>query len=104
MALDISGASHGLDVSNIKRATDDLNVQCIEETKRKMEDGLTAIYEAVDANWVGESAKIFKENMDSDRQKVYQGLDETYQQLLAEFDRIKNEWINTDQTVLGKRG
>ena len=53
MALDISGATFGVDENGIQSFINELNTQCIQDTINKMNSGLAELRTAVDEAWVG---------------------------------------------------
>ncbi len=103
MALDIHGATFGVDANGIATLENNLNVKCIQETITKMNGGIAALREAVDTAWVGQSAENFKDNMETDKEAVVKALNESYEILKGELDDIASKMGEVDQELVPKR-
>lgn len=103
MALNIEGASIGFDVNNVETALNNLNTRVINDTIVKMNNSMSKLRDYVDSAWVGASAEQFKKNMESDKTKVTQALEETYQVLKSEIYQIVNEMSQADEALVRGR-
>lgn len=103
MSLNIEGATIGFDANNIEDALSNLNTQVIQQTIDKMNTEMGNLREYVDSAWVGASAEQFKTNMETDKDKVIQGLRDTYDALRSEMYQIVNEMSAADEELVKGR-
>ncbi len=103
MALNIEGATIGVDANNIQTALNNLNTKCIEDTINKMTTSMDQLRQSVDQVWVGESAETFKENMERDREFITKNLKATYDTLQSEMYQIVNAMSEADAELVEKR-
>ena len=103
MALTIQGATIGFDANEVQTALNNIHTQVIEEAKGQLRQQLTQLYTSVDEVWVGQSAEIFKDNMQVDVDGVCQGLDAAYEVLKSEFSQITSDMINADANNIIER-
>lgn len=103
MALNIEGASIGFDSNNVETALNNLNIKVIQDTINKMNSSMSQLRDAVDAAWIGESAEQFKKNMETDKEKISQALNDTYEVLKSEMYQIVNEMAAADQELVKAR-
>ncbi len=103
MALDIHGATFGVDANGISTLENNINVQCIEKTITAMNAGMAALRTAVDNAWVGTSAENFKSNMETDKDAVVDGLHQSYEILKGELEDIAAKMGEVDETLVPKR-
>lgn len=104
MALTIEGATIGFNQDNVATAINNLQVHVINDTITKMNESMASLREYVDNAWVGQSAEIFKENMEYDKNEVFDGLNDAYEQLKAEMYDIVNEMADVDNNLVTRRG
>lgn len=104
MALNIEKATLGYDANNVTAAINSLNTDVIVESETKLRNSLSTLFTAVDAVWVGQSAKQFKENMDYDVEIICQSLEETHKVLETELNQIVNKMDEVDQNLVQGRG
>lgn len=104
MALNIEGATIGFDANNVQTALNNLNTKCIGDAIRKMNDSMSGLREYVDSAWVGASAEQFKNNMEADKDRISQALQDTYEVLESEMYQIVDEMASADdELVKGRR-
>lgn len=103
MALNIENATIGFDVNNVETALNNLNTRCIQDTIAKMNSSMQQLREYVDSAWVGSSADQFKANMESDKSKIAQSLQDTYDVLKSEMYQIVNEMAAADEALVQGR-
>lgn len=103
MALTIEGATIGFDQNNVATAINNLQVHVINDTITKMNESMISLREYVDNAWVGQSAEIFKENMEFDKNQVIDGLNDSFELLKAEMYDIVNEMADVDNNLISRR-
>lgn len=103
MALTIENATMGFDVNNIETALNNLNTRVIQDTINKMNSSMQGLRDYVDAAWVGSSAEQFKTNMESDKTKIAQALQDTYDVLKSEMYQVVNEMAEVDDNLVKGR-
>lgn len=103
MALDISGATFGVDANGIQSFINELNTQCIQDTINKMNSGLAELRTAVDEAWVGKSADTFKNNMESDKDSISKALNQSFEVLKAELFDIASKLSESDEGLITPR-
>ena len=103
MALDIGGATLGVDANNIQEALNRLNVECIQETITLMNTSMSSLRDAVDSAWVGQSAEVFKSNMEKDKETISKALNDAYEVLKSEMYQIVNEMEAADAELVKER-
>lgn len=104
MALGIEGATIGVDTGGIQTLLNDINAQVIEGATTQMRNGAEELNNAVNAAWVGTSADMFKQNMESDRELIITRLSEMYEALETELSRIATEIKTRDEEIVSARG
>lgn len=104
MALNIENATIGFDANNIQEALNNLNTKCIQDTITKMNQSMDRLRTSVDSAWVGQSADIFKENMNTDKESIIKSLNETYENLRSEMYQIANQMAEADSNLVNRRG
>lgn len=104
MALNIENATIGFDENNVETALNNLNTKCIQDTITKMNNSMAGLREYVDSAWVGASAEQFKNNMEADKNKIAQSLQDTYDVLKSEMYQIVNEMAAADEELVKGRG
>lgn len=104
MALNIENATIGFDANNIQEALNNLNTKCIQDTITKMNQSMDKLRTSVDSAWVGQSADIFKENMNTDKESIIKSLNETYENLRSEMYQIANQMAEADSNLVNRRG
>lgn len=104
MALNIENATIGFDENNVETALNNLNTKCIQDTITKMNNSMQGLREYVDSAWVGASAEQFKNNMEADKNKIAQSLQDTYDILKSEMYQIVNEMAAADEELVKGRG
>lgn len=103
MALTIEGATIGFDVNNVETALNNLNTKVIQDTIIRMNNAMGDLRQYVDSAWVGESAEQFKKNMETDKTKISEALEATYEVLKSEMYQIVNEMSAADQELVKAR-
>ena len=103
MGLTIEGATVGYDSRNVTAALNNLNTQVIQATITDMNTGLSNLYDTVNAAWVGQSAEVFKENMQADVRTITEGLNHAYATLQAQMHQIVNNMEEIDQNLVQRR-
>ena len=103
MALNIEGATLGVDANNVQTALNNLNTYCIQETISLMNSSMASLREAVDTAWVGQSAEVFKNNMEKDKETISKALNDTYEVLKSEMYQIVNEMEAADAELVKER-
>lgn len=103
MALNIEGATIGFDANNVETALNNLNTRVIQDTIAKMNSKMSDLRNYVDSAWVGASAEQFKQNMESDKDKISQSLRDTYDVLKSEMYQIVNEMAAADEQLVNRR-
>lgn len=103
MALTIENASIGFDANNIQEALNNLNTNVIRNTIIAMNQSMSTLREFVDSAWVGSSAEQFKNNMETDKEKIAQALEDTYEVLKSEMYQIVNEMQAADEELVKAR-
>lgn len=103
MALNIEGATIGFDANNVETALNNLNTRVIQDTINKMNSSMSTLRETVDSAWVGQSAEIFKDNMETDKEMISKGLNDAYDVLKSEMYQIVNEMTEADEGLLNRR-
>lgn len=103
MALNIEGASIGFDVNNVETALNNLNTRVIQDTINKMNSSMSTLREYVDNAWVGQSAEIFKENMETDKDTISKSLNDAFDCLKSEMYQIVNEMGEADAALMNRR-
>ena len=104
MALNIEGATIGFDANNVETALNNLNAQVIQEAIKTMNSSMSKLRDSVDEAWVGASAEQFKANMESDKNKITENLQESYDVLKSEMYQIVNEMADADAALVDRRG
>lgn len=103
MALDISGATFGVDANGIQSFINELNTQCIQDTINKMNSGLSELRSAVDEAWVGKSADTFKSNMEADKDTITKALNDSFEVLKTELFDIAAKMSESDEGLITPR-
>ena len=103
MALDISGATFGVDANGIQSFINELNTKCIEETISAMDSGLNEIRTAVDTAWVGKSAETFKDNLESHKKTISDALKKSGDILKSELTDIAAKMGEIDNDLVKPR-
>lgn len=103
MALNINNATIGFDVNNVESALNNLNTRCIQDTINRMNMSMSKLRDYVDSAWVGASAEQFKNNMETDKNKISQALQDTYDVLKSEMYQIVNEMASADSELVKGR-
>lgn len=103
MALNIENATIGFDANNVETALNNLNIKVIQDTITKMNNSMQGLRDYVDSAWVGSSAEQFKTNMESDKEKIAQSLQDTYDVLKSEMYQIINEMAAADEELVKGR-
>lgn len=104
MALNISGADIGYDQNEVQTAINNLNTVCIADTIELMTSGMADLRTAVDAVWIGQSAESFKNNMETDKTNIINGLNDSETVISAQFADIISTWDDVDQNIVTERG
>ena len=68
-----------------------------------MNKGQAGLRSVVDDVWTGQSAQIFKENMETDKKLVTEALRATFEALKTDLFEIVNKYENADQTAVARR-
>lgn len=103
MALNIDKASIGYNSGEMKRTLHHIESNCVTATKKTLRSNLQGLRQEVHKCWVGKSADIFLQNMESDVNKICQGLDQAYQGLAAEFNKVQAGLAAIDQGLIERR-
>ena len=103
MALNIEGATIGFDANNVETALNNLNTRCIQDAITRMNNSMQGLRDYVDSAWVGSSAEQFKTNMETDKEKIAQSLQDTYEVLKSEMYQIVNEMSAADEALVKGR-
>lgn len=103
MALNIENATIGFDVNNVEAALNNLNTKVIQDAITKMNAKMSDLRNYVDSAWVGASAEQFKQNMESDKEKISQSLRDTYDILKSEMYQIISEMAAADEELVNRR-
>lgn len=103
MALDISGATFGVDANGIQSFINELNTKCIADTISKMNSGLSDLRSAVDSAWVGTSAETYKNNLEADKKTITDALNESFEVLKGELNDIASKIGEVDEGLIQGR-
>ena len=103
MALTIQGADIGFDANEVQAALNDIHTQVIEQAQNDLRIQLSDLDNAVDEIWVGQSAEIFKKNMQTDVEAICQGLSDAYEVLKSEFSQITSSMTEIDANLVQER-
>lgn len=103
MALNIEGASLGVDASGIQRYITDINTNLVEEACTQLQQGLAELRAATDAVWVGKSAETFKSNMEHDVDSIVSALMESREALVNEIKDLGAKMGEVDENLVQAR-
>lgn len=101
--LNIEKATLGYDANNIQKLLNNINTHVINEAQSALRKNVSDLRKATDEVWVGQSAIIFKDNMDFDVNVVCQALDATFKVLQSQLFTIVSKMDEDDKELLGRR-
>ena len=103
MALTITESTTGYDKSGITALLNKIHADVIIKASDQMKSEKEKLKEKVDEIWQGHSAKIFKENLDTDVDNICKALDATYGALVSELRQIQDAMGQVDQELVERR-
>lgn len=103
MALTIDEATYGYDINQMQAALNNINAGVVIDAVNKLNEGMDALREAVDNAWVGKSAETFKKNMETDKESVVKGLNDSYEALKSEMEQIMSVMEQTEADLIEER-
>lgn len=103
MSLTIENATHGYDNSNMKSTLEHVHNDCVQHAKDAMRLNIEGLRKDVRACWVGQSADNFMDNMQHDVDQICDYLDQAYNNLEAEFNKVAAGIATIDQELVTKR-
>ena len=99
MALNFENSTFGYDSSGLTSLINQINIQCIEQTRTAMLNGLAALNQAVDTAWVGDSANRFKTKMDEDAKSIIASIEEAGETCKNALYATGGGMINVDKEI-----
>ena len=103
MALTIEGATVGYDNEGVNKLSQDIKAEQIDAAISHMKGNLETWTSTVDEVWRGHSADIFKQNVQTDVEKITSALEKTHEALDAELKQIVKAMGNVDQELVKSR-
>lgn len=97
--MDIGSATFGYDTSGKKEYLEQIRAKVIETAATDAKD-ITAIKDAIDANWKGTAAEQFKTALQKDTNEISTSLEELYTQLVNEINNIGNAIADFDNGLM----
>ena len=104
MALTIQSATEGVDANEVQAALNAIHTAVILDAQNTMRTQMSTLRTEVDNVWVGKSAEVFKENMETDMNEIIKALDESYKNVESMFHQVTNNFKEFDENLIQKRG
>ena len=102
--LNIENATIGFDANNIQTALNNLNTHVIQDAVTALKANLSELRSSVDGAWVGQSAEIFKSNLDYDANEIQKKMNDAYDALKATLNSIASDMSTIDESLVERHG